>query len=97
MVPSVSVDVFRHFEHRCEYVVIVAPPIALGLHQSDENFVWSVQGHVSRRVGEVLMWTHPVYALIVLPTVVSLMVYVLTPHSSLLTRLSDDVFFLLSL
>ncbi len=78
-------------------MVIVAPPIALGLHQSDENFVWSVQGHVSRRVGEVLMWTHPVYALIVLPTVVSLMVYVLTPHSSLLTRLSDDVFFLLSL
>ncbi len=82
MVPSVSVDVFRHFEHRCEYVVIVAPPIALGLHQIYENFVGSLQGHVSRGVGEVSMWTHPVNALIVLPTVVSLMVHLLTPHSA---------------
>jgi hypothetical protein len=82
-VVSIGVDACRHLQRRFEYVAIAALPIALGLHQIDETFVWWwLQGHVSRGVGEVAMWIYLVFALVALPTAVPLMVYFFTPRTA---------------
>lgn len=81
-VVGIGVDAWRHLQGRFQYVAIAALPVALGLHQIDETFVWWwLQGHVSRDVGEVAMWIYLVFALVVVPTVVPLMVYFFTPRS----------------
>ncbi len=83
VVVGIGVDVWRHLHGRFEYAPIAALPIALGLHQIDETFVWWwLQGHVSRGVGEVAMWIYLIFALVILPTVVPLMVYFFIPRST---------------
>lgn len=82
VVVGIGIDACLHLKHRFEYVAIAALPIALGLHQIDETFVWWwLQGHVGRGVGDVAMWIYLLFALVVLPTLVPLMVFFFTPRS----------------
>ena len=79
---GIGIDACLHLRRRFEYVAIAALPIALGLHQIDETLVWWwLQGHVGRGVGEVAMWIYLLFALVVLPTLVPLMVFFFTPRS----------------
>ncbi len=83
VVVSIGIDACRHLQRRFEYVAIAVLPVALGLHQIDETFVWwALQGHVSRSIGEVAMWIYLLFALVVLPTAVPIMVYYFTPRST---------------
>ena len=76
VVVGIGIDACLHLKRRFEYVAIAALPIALGLHQIDETFVWWwLQGHVGSGVGEVAMWIYLVFALVVLPVLVPLMVF----------------------
>jgi hypothetical protein len=63
---------------RSEYLAIAALPLLLGLHQIDETFVWwGLQGHVSASLGRVAMWIYLVFALVVLPVLVPLLMLLL--------------------
>jgi hypothetical protein len=82
VVVGIGIDACLHLRRRFEYVAIAALPIALGLHQIDETLVWWwLQGHDGRGVGEVAMWIYLLFALVVLPTLVPLMVLFFTPRS----------------
>jgi len=61
---------------------MIAPfPILLGLHQLDETFVWwQLQGHITHDAGVVAMWIYLLFAFVVLPTLVPLMVLLLEPR-----------------
>jgi hypothetical protein len=76
VVVGIGIDACLHLKRRFEYVAIAALPVALGLHQIDETFVWWwLQGHVGSGVGEVAMWIYLVFALVVLPMLIPLMVF----------------------
>jgi hypothetical protein len=82
VVVGIGIDACLHLKRRFEYVAIAALPIALGLHQIDETFVWWwLQGHVGSGVGEVAMWIYLVFALVVLPVLVPLMVFLFMRRS----------------
>lgn len=89
---GIGIDAWRHLNGRYEYAAIAALPIALGLHQIDETFVWWwLQGHVGSQVGRVAMWIYLVFALVVLPTLVPAMVYFFTPRSTRRRRLAPFI------
>jgi hypothetical protein len=80
VVSAVGVDACLHLRGRPEYRMIAPFPILLGLHQIDETFVWwQLQGHVAHAVGVVAMWIYLLFAFVVLPTLVPLMVWRLEP------------------
>ena len=80
VVVAIGVDALRHVKGRSEYVAIAALPIVLGLHQVDEAFVWwGLQGHVAQGVGRAAMWIYLVFALVVLPVLVPMLVTFLEP------------------
>ena len=82
VVVAIGIDACLHLKRRFEYVAIATLPIALGLHPIDETFVWWwLQGHVGSSVGHVAMWIYLVFALVVLPTLVPVMVFFFTPRS----------------
>jgi hypothetical protein len=55
-------------------------PILFGLHQLDETFVWWwLQGHISASVGRPAMWIYLIFALVILPTLIPLLVYYFEP------------------
>lgn len=82
VVVAIGIDACLHLKQRYEYVAIAALPIVLGLHQIDETFVWWwLQGHVARGVGTAAMWIYLLFALVVLPTLVPLVVMLFTPPS----------------
>ena len=88
VVVGIGIDACLHLHRRYEYVAIAALPIALGLHQIDETFVWWwLQGHVTPSVGRVAMWIYLIFAMVILPTLVPLMVYFFTPGSARRWRL----------
>ena len=92
VVVGIGLDACLHLKERSEYVAIAALPIALGLHQIDETFVWWwLQGHVSRGVGEAAMWIYLLFALVVLPTLVPAMVYFFTPKLSQRWRITPFI------
>jgi hypothetical protein len=71
IVTAIGIDAIRHLRGREEYKFLAPLPIALGLHQLDETFVWwQLQGHVPRTVGVIAMWIYLVFAFVVLPIVV---------------------------
>ena len=75
VVVAIGIDASRHVLGREAYRAIAALPIALGLHQIDETFVWWwLQGHVGGGVGRVAMWIYLLFALVALPTMAPLMV-----------------------
>ena len=81
LVVGIGIDAYRHLNGRVAYRTIAALPIALGLHQIDETFVWWwLQGRVGSDVGRVAMWVYLLFALVVLPTVVPAMVFLFTPR-----------------
>lgn len=80
VIVAIGVDALRHVKGRSEYVALAALPIALGLHQVDEAFVWwGLQGHVARGIGQLAMWIYLVFALVVLPMLVPMLVTFLEP------------------
>ena len=92
VVVGIGVDACLHLKRRFEYVAIAALPIALGLHQIDEAFVWWwLQGHVGSAMGHAAMWIYLVFALVVLPTLVPLVVFFFTPRSSRRWRLAPFI------
>jgi hypothetical protein len=75
VVMAIGLDACLHLEGRREYRALAVVPLVLGAHQVDEAFVWwSLQGHVPRSVGQVAMWIYLVFALVVLPVAVPLLV-----------------------
>jgi len=88
VVIAIGIDACLHLRQRYEYVAIAALPIVLGLHQLDEALVWWwLQGHVTHGVGVAAMWTYLLFALVVLPSLVPLMVLFFTPPSTYRWRL----------
>lgn len=82
VVVVIGIDALLHLKRRFEYAPIAVLPIVLGLHELDETFVWWwLQGHVARGVGMAAMWIYLLFALVVLPTLVPLLVLFLTPPS----------------
>lgn len=78
VVAAIGVDACRHVKGRTEYLAVAALPLVLGLHQIDETFVWwGLQGHVSSSLGRVAMWIYLVFALVVLPVLVPLLMLLL--------------------
>jgi hypothetical protein len=74
VVAAIGVDACLHVKGRTEYLAIAALPLLLGLHQIDETFVWwGLQGRVPAGVGRVAMWIYLVFALVVLPILVPLL------------------------
>ena len=81
VVTAIGVDACLHLRGRPEYRLIAPFPILLGMHQIDETFVWwQLQGHVAHSVGAVAMWIYLLFAFVVLPTLVPLMVLFLEPR-----------------
>jgi len=81
LVVGIGIDAYRHLNGRVAYRTIAVLPIALGLHQIDETFVWWwLQGRVGSDVGRVAMWVYLLFALVVLPTVVPAMVFLFMPR-----------------
>src|ERR1700731_1781634 len=79
-VVGIGVDACLHLKGRFEFGAIAALPIALGLHQMDESLVWWwLQGHVSHTVGQVATWIYLIFALVILPTLVPLLVLFFMP------------------
>lgn len=80
VVVAIGVEACRHVKGRSENLAIATLPLLLGLHQVDETFVWwSLQGHVSKGVGNVALWIYLVFALIVLPPLVPLLLAIFEP------------------
>ena len=81
VVSAIGVDACLHLRGRAEYRMIAPFPILLGLHQLDETFVWwQLQGHITHDAGVVAMWIYLLFAFVVLPTLVPLMVLLLEPR-----------------
>jgi hypothetical protein len=81
VVATIGIDAVRHLHSRPEFKFLAPLPIVLGLHQIDETFVWwQLQGHVPRSVGVVAMWIYLIFALVVLPSVVPLIMWAMEPQ-----------------
>ncbi len=88
VVVAIGVDACLHLRKRVEYIPLAVLPLVLGLHQIDETFVWWwLQGHVSADIGRVAMWIYLLFALVILPTLVPLLIYFFMPRSSSRWRL----------
>ena len=73
-------DAIRHVDRRRDYLALAALPLLFAAHQVDEAFVWwGLQGHVSAEVGHVATWIYLLFAFVVLPIYVPLVVYGLEP------------------
>ncbi len=82
VVVAIGIDACLHLRQRFEYVPIAVLPLVLGLHQIDEAFVWWwLQGHVARGIGLAAMWIYLLFALVVLPTLVPLLIFFFMPRS----------------
>ncbi len=83
VVVAIGVDACLHVKGRTENWAIATFPLLLGLHQIDESFVWwGLQGHVSREIGGVATWGYLVFALVVLPSLVPLLLALFEPSRS---------------
>jgi hypothetical protein len=88
VVAAIGVDACVHLRGRTEYVFIAGLPLILGIHQIDEAFVWwSLQGHFSPEVGRVAMWAYLLFAFVVLPPLVPLLVRSIEPTKALRRRI----------
>lgn len=77
VVVAIGVDACRHLKGRSENLAIATLPLLLGLHQVDETFVWwGLQGHVTKEVGQAATWIYLLFALIVLPLLVPVLLAV---------------------
>jgi hypothetical protein len=77
VVVAIGVDACRHLKGRPENLAIATLPLMLGLHQVDETFVWwGLQGHVSKDVSHVATWIYLLFALVVLPLLVPVLLAV---------------------
>jgi hypothetical protein len=83
VVTAIGVDALLHLRGRREYRLVAALPIALGLHQIDETFVWwHLQGHVNADVGAVAVWLYLLFAFVALPIVIPAVVLVIEPRGA---------------
>ncbi|HMD46471.1 MAG TPA: DUF6629 family protein [Acidimicrobiales bacterium] len=80
VVTALGVDACRHVRGRNEYWFIAPLPVLLGLHQIVETFVWwGLEGHVPHTLGVVALWIYLLFALVVLPVLVPVMVMRIEP------------------
>lgn len=77
---AIGIDAVRHVHRRSGHLALAAFPLLLAAHQVDEAFVWwGLQGHVPEAVGHVATWAYLLFAFVVLPVYVPLMVHALEP------------------
>ena len=77
---TIGFDVVRRVRGRHDHLALAALPLLFGLHQLDETFVWwSLQGHLSKEVGQVANWIYLLFALVVLPSYVPAAIRSLEP------------------
>ncbi len=80
VVTAIGVDACRHLRGRNSLLLLAATPLLLGAHQLDESLVWwSLQGHLPHTVGRVAMWIYLLVALVVVPVLVPVAIWVLEP------------------
>jgi hypothetical protein len=80
VVMSIGVDACRHLRARPEYRFVAALPLLLGAHQIVEAFIWwSLRGIVPEALGNFAMWVYLLFALVVLPVLVPLLVMSIEP------------------
>lgn len=80
IIVGLGIDACLHVKSRPAYLALAALPVALGLHQIDEAFVWfALQGTVSNSVGHVAMWIYLTFAFVILPVAVPMIVIAITP------------------
>jgi hypothetical protein len=92
VVLAIGIDASRHLKGRKEYRFVAALPILLGIHQIVEAFVWwGLQGKVSSQVGIVAMWIYLIFALVLLPVIVPLLIISLEPTASRRWRIAPFV------
>ena len=92
VVLAIGVDACRHLRGRKEYLFVAALPLMLGLHQIDEAFVWwGLRRIVSPQVGTVAMWIYLIFALVLLPIIVPLLVLGLERTSTMRWRITPFV------
>jgi hypothetical protein len=88
VVAAIGVDACMHLRGRKEYLFVAGLPLLLGLHQIDEAFVWwSLRGIVPSGVGTVATWIYLVFALVLLPVIVPLLVLSIERTSSMRRRI----------
>jgi hypothetical protein len=80
VVTAIGIDACRHLRGRNDHLLLAALPVALGVHQLIETFVWwGLQGHVPHMVERVSLWLYLLVAFVVLPIFVPLAVRALEP------------------
>jgi hypothetical protein len=80
VVTAIGVDACRHLRGRSEYLFVAVLPLLLGAHLIVEAFVWwGLQGHVPVWLGEAAMWVYLLFAFVVLPVLVPVLVMRLEP------------------
>ncbi len=89
---AIGIDACRHLRGRKEYLFVAALPLLLGLHQIVETFVWwGLRGIVSPQVGTVAMWIYLIFALVLLPVIIPLLVLGLERTSAMRWRIAPFV------
>ena len=79
MVAVVGVDAVRHVTAPRE-LALAALPIAFGVHQITEAFVWyGLEGRVGQSVADAALWVYLAFALVALPAFVPLAVGLIEP------------------
>jgi hypothetical protein len=92
VVVAIGVDACRHLRGRKEFFFVATLPLLLGLHQIDEAFVWwGLRGMVSTQVGTVAMWSYLLFALVLLPMLVPLLVLGLEQTRAMRWRIAPFV------
>jgi hypothetical protein len=81
VVGAIGVDACRHLRGRSSELLLATTPLLLGAHQIDESLVWwSLEGDVSHAVGRIAMWIYLLIAMVVVPILVPLAIWKLTPR-----------------
>lgn len=79
VVGLVGLDALRHVRRR-EELPLASLPLAFGVHQGSEAFVWwGLQGDVAPATGRAALWVYLVFAVVVLPVLVPLAVLLVEP------------------
>jgi hypothetical protein len=92
VVTAIGADACRHLRGRKTHLLLAATPLLLGVHQIDESLVWwSLDGDVSHTVGRIAMWIYLVIALVVVPILVPVAIWRLTPSPTRRLAISSFV------
>jgi hypothetical protein len=80
VITVIGIDAVRHTSGRRELLGLGALPLLFGAHQLVETFVWwGLEGRVAAEIGEIATWIYLLFAFVVLPTYLPVVVYVVEP------------------